>query len=327
MKKEKTSIAMATYNGENHLLNQLDSISKQLILPDELIVTDDFSQDSTIKILNEFQRTAPFEVKIIQNKKRLGYAKNFMKALSYCSGDIIFLSDQDDEWFNYKIQNTLKTFKNNSNTSILVHDGVIVTPGDIEQKYTKQGQIISLGMPRETISTGALSVIKQDILPLLLPYPTCENMNRGHDGWIHAIGELVGRRLISREILQKIIRHGNNTSEWIANSSKKLNRFDRFLNLVTSPKTNSYQDRIIFNRALFDRFNLLKESKIQVDFEINTDVILNKLSCEMEALLTRQKIINASFIGRINISIKLLRDGSYRKYFNGVLSFFRDIVR
>ena len=57
------SIAMATYNGEKYLQQQLDSIAAQSVLPDELVVCDDCSKDDTVEILENFKNKVNFEVK------------------------------------------------------------------------------------------------------------------------------------------------------------------------------------------------------------------------------------------------------------------------
>lgn len=64
------SIAMATYNGERFLQEQLDSFAAQKCLPQELIVCDDGSTDGTIKILQDFAEVAPFAMKIYINPKK-----------------------------------------------------------------------------------------------------------------------------------------------------------------------------------------------------------------------------------------------------------------
>ncbi|HIE59179.1 MAG TPA: glycosyltransferase, partial [Hydrogenothermaceae bacterium] len=92
----RISIALATYNGDTYLQDQLNSYIAQERLPDEMVVCDDVSKDETVAILEAFQKVAPFEVQIIKNETNLGYTKNFEKALSLCSGDIVFFSDQDD---------------------------------------------------------------------------------------------------------------------------------------------------------------------------------------------------------------------------------------
>ena len=94
----RISLAMTTYNGEDYLEEQLESFLRQTRIPNELIVCDDGSRDSTLNILEAFQLKAPFPVMINRNVENLGYTKNFENALSKCSGELIFLSDQDDIW-------------------------------------------------------------------------------------------------------------------------------------------------------------------------------------------------------------------------------------
>ena len=66
----KISIALATYNGERFLQEQLDSFVSQTRTPDELVVSDDGSTDHTIEIIERFAKEAPFSVIINKNKKK-----------------------------------------------------------------------------------------------------------------------------------------------------------------------------------------------------------------------------------------------------------------
>ncbi len=100
----KISIALCTYNGEEYLAEQLESYSRQTRQPDQLIVCDDASSDDTVKILEEFAGRVSFEVKIFVNENKLGYIKNFEKAITLSAGDLIFLSDQDDVWHADKLE-------------------------------------------------------------------------------------------------------------------------------------------------------------------------------------------------------------------------------
>jgi len=114
MSRLKVSIALATWNGEAFLREQLESYLHQSRLPDELVVSDDNSRDGTMEILCEFARQAPFPVKISRNQQRLGYAKNFEKAIETCSGDVILLSDQDDIWLPGHIERLVMPFEAHS---------------------------------------------------------------------------------------------------------------------------------------------------------------------------------------------------------------------
>lgn len=97
------SIALCTYNGEAYLATQWQSLVEQHVLPDEVVVCDDQSADNTVALLTRLAADAPFPVRILVNETRLGFNKNFEKVLSECTGDLIFICDQDDCWFPEKI--------------------------------------------------------------------------------------------------------------------------------------------------------------------------------------------------------------------------------
>lgn len=100
----KISVVMAVYNGELYLREQLLSIIHQSVKPDEIVISDDNSTDQSIKILENISKDTNIPIKILYNSDRIGYAKNFRRALGCATGDIIFLSDQDDIWNKRKIE-------------------------------------------------------------------------------------------------------------------------------------------------------------------------------------------------------------------------------
>ena len=82
---------MATYNGEEFILEQLESCANQTKLPDELVIADDCSTDRTLEIIEKFKKVAPFKIKVYSNKTNLGYTQNFNKAMKLCTNELIFL--------------------------------------------------------------------------------------------------------------------------------------------------------------------------------------------------------------------------------------------
>lgn len=101
----KISIAMTTYNGEKYVIKQLESILKQTRKPDEVIICDDGSKDGTITLIESFIESNHLDNWFLyQNTPNLGWQKNFFKAASKTTGDIIFFSDQDDIWKDEKIE-------------------------------------------------------------------------------------------------------------------------------------------------------------------------------------------------------------------------------
>ena len=122
----KISIVMTVYNGEKYLNEQIDSFLNQTLLPDEIIIADDCSSDKTLEIIEKYKKNYPEKIKIFKNKYNLGFTKNFEKAISKSSGDLIFLSDQDDVWYRNKIQTVVKKFNTNPNIDLIIHDADLV---------------------------------------------------------------------------------------------------------------------------------------------------------------------------------------------------------
>ena len=105
----KTSLVMAIYNGEKYIIEQLESIRNQTVEIDEAIFIDDCSTDNSYHMVHQFiDGYQLMNWKLIKNENNLGYRNNFKKGLELASGDIVFLSDQDDKWHSNKVETMLK---------------------------------------------------------------------------------------------------------------------------------------------------------------------------------------------------------------------------
>lgn len=318
----KVSIAMTTYNGAKYLQEQLDSFVIQSSMPHELIVCDDGSTDSTIEILETFRQHAPFIVHIHRNEANLGFTKNFEKALSKCTGDLIFLSDQDDIWYPNKIKILEKTFECHPDKQILIHDGDLVDEHCTSQGITKLGQVISGYGNDDKFITGALTAIRSTFLPLVTPIP---DGIQGHDIWIHKMARLLDTRLVLNQSLQNIRRHSSNTSNWIASSVKKINKFDVFKSQLKSPVASEYEDILLINESLQKKLN----DTLECSNIFSTKAIvsgLNYLILERNAIQSRSKLLKSNFFLRRIFAVQMLLGNNY-KFFNGYKSFFRDLIR
>ncbi|MBQ3543884.1 MAG: glycosyltransferase [Lachnospiraceae bacterium] len=101
----KVSVVISTYNGEKYIEEQLESVLKQTMQPDEVIISDDASNDQTVLIVEDFIKKNKLENwVIIKNRENKGWMKNFFDLLCKASGDIVFMCDQDDVWIQDKIE-------------------------------------------------------------------------------------------------------------------------------------------------------------------------------------------------------------------------------
>lgn len=124
--KFKTSVALCTYNGELYLFKQLESILLQKPGIDEIIICDDNSTDDTFNIIMGFKEKHPQLIRFYQNENRLGAVKNFEKAIKLTTGDLIFLSDQDDIWCENKVKIIMNYFILNNKCKLLFTNGLLI---------------------------------------------------------------------------------------------------------------------------------------------------------------------------------------------------------
>ena len=320
----KCSIALATFNGEKYIREQLESFAAQSVLPSELIICDDGSTDGTVDIVSRFKKIAPFKVHFIQNEKNIGHVQNFAKAMSICRGDIVFLADQDDKWFSNKIDSVMRVFRKNPNLWIVVHDGELTDWQLSSTGQTKMSQIRKGYGTAENISTGALSAIRRDLMRYCLPIPAGIT---AHDSWCHQVASLLrGRRLVLEQTLQYIRRHESNTSSWIVNTDKALNRFSVIHAESKLAPADDYTDRLLLNDGLADVIDQMLDDLTDLADLREIQRAKARLKRERKAIYSRQYLIGLGPLRRKLYANYLLISGQY-KHFNGLFSFIRDISR
>jgi len=228
----KISIALATYNGEKYIREQLDSILNQKYQNIEICISDDCSNDGTITILEEYFNKYS-NILLSLNKSNLGFIKNFEKAISMCSGDYIALSDQDDIWLETKLDVLLKLIGNNSvifsdafvvdcNLNV-IHNSFNIYSGHVCDNKNSFAKLL-----HQNFVTGCTMMFKNDIVNDIL---NNKNIFSYHDWWIAFIGSCRNGIKYIPDKLVKYRQHNNNVSgaqKYI--KGKELDRISYFIN-------------------------------------------------------------------------------------------------
>lgn len=210
---------MAAYNGSAYLQQQLDSFVAQTRQPDELVIVDDASSDDTVGIAKAFAETAPFQVDVLANDRNVGYAQTFGAALSRCSGDLVFLSDQDDVWFPEKIETVVRHMASNPGIACFINDAMLTDSELVPSALTKAAQIKAAGLPEALFVMGCCVAVKRPLLDIALPIPQGA---RSHDDWLVGLSDCL--ELTSRvpDVLQYYRRHGSNVSNVYVNTIHRI---------------------------------------------------------------------------------------------------------
>ena len=165
----KISVAIAVYNGAKYIKEQLDSILNQSYPIHEVIIIDDKSTDNSIDIIQAYNSQ---NIKLTSHKKNLGLVKTFEEAIKKTTGDIIFLSDQDDIWNENKVEVFVEAFEE-TNALICFSDADII--GRSESSFMEDLKVTSkeknllyqgkadLLFAHRNICSGALLAFRSDI--------------------------------------------------------------------------------------------------------------------------------------------------------------------
>lgn len=115
-----SSIIIPYYNGGEFLLQTLDSISNQSLLPNEVILVNDGSTDTiSIDILSNLPNYK-FKKITIFSKENGGISSALSYGAKKASGDIIFTVDSDDILDKNYIKEYLEVFINNENIDAVI---------------------------------------------------------------------------------------------------------------------------------------------------------------------------------------------------------------
>jgi glycosyltransferase involved in cell wall biosynthesis len=209
------SVCMATYNGEKYIKEQISSILLQLAGGDELVISDDQSNDNTVSIIESF---GDKRIRLFLNSKKKGVINNFENALANAKGDFIFLSDQDDIWFPDKVAECLLRLENYnlvvSNCEIV--DGSLNVINTSYFKALNAGSGLIRNLKKNTF-LGCCICFDKALLKLVLPFPSKIPM---HDIWIGFTGTLFGKVKFYDKVLMQYRRHDFTVTHQTVGKSK-----------------------------------------------------------------------------------------------------------
>lgn len=321
---------MCTYNGDKYLEEQLESIANQTRLPDEMIICDDKSKDGTLDILRNFKSKVSFSVRLFFNEKNLGSTKNFEKAIKLCTGDIIFLSDQDDVWYPNKLEKIEKLFYISPSTAAIFTDAELVDDNlrslgysmwqsigfnKREQNRFIHGKFIEV-LLKQNVVTGSTMAFRSELRRLFFPIPD----TWFHDAWITLLIAFVSDLNMISEPLIKYRQHhmqqigaGNKYGMY----NKICCKIKQLKNLITG-NYNYHPECVMYTQAythlVTSQFPSTKINKISLLRDRASH------SCVRANLPISRK-------ERIPFIVKELVNKNYQRYSNGIFSFGGDLLR
>lgn len=135
----KASILINNYNYEAYVEKAISSALNQTYKDIEVILYDDGSTDSSLKIINKFSD----KIKIIARKNyEKGHCWNQINAVNEAfkasTGDVIFLMDSDDWFFQDKVEKIVDNFNSNPDALYIQHRFELVDENDTKLNIEKR---------------------------------------------------------------------------------------------------------------------------------------------------------------------------------------------
>ena len=218
----EVEILIATYNGEQYLIPQLDSILSQTYQDFSILIRDDGSTDSTLSIIQDYQKQHPEKIQLIpQDGSAPGLIQNFSKLIESSSAPYLMFSDQDDYWLPQKIEIMLDRLRRletttSPDTPILVHSDLIVVDSELNEIVKSLWRYIGINPERDSlpnllvqnIVTGCASIFNRALADLASPFPPQAMM---HDWWLALVASSLGvlGKVDTPTVLYR--QHGANT--------------------------------------------------------------------------------------------------------------------
>jgi glycosyltransferase involved in cell wall biosynthesis len=200
---DTVDIAIATYNSEAFIREQLDSLVAQTHTRQRWLIRDDGSADDTVRILGDYLDDNAMERVVLEDDLgHLGACMNFSRILGETSSDYVMCCDHDDVWLPEKIEKTLKKMKSveqkhGRDVPAMIHTDMKIVSLELNpiaesyrryQKLPPKNNSLNRLLVQNVVS-GCTVMVNRALMDLAMPLPPNAIM---HDHWFALVAAALG---------------------------------------------------------------------------------------------------------------------------------------
>jgi len=200
MKQPLVSIVIPLYNGENYILEALESARGQDYPHTEIIVVDDGSTDGSPTLMSE----QPGVEYVRQENGGNAAARN--AGIARAQGDLIALLDQDDIWLPHKLSHQVAALQENPSSGFAICHAVLKLQEGIELPSAYSQEMAEGPFPAYLPSA---MMIRRKALSQVGGFDTSYSMGNDSD-WFFRARDAGVACVIVPEVLFEIRVHADN---------------------------------------------------------------------------------------------------------------------
>jgi glycosyltransferase involved in cell wall biosynthesis len=122
LRDNKIACIIASYNYGDYLIEAVESVLRQTILPNEILISDDCSDDETQIIAKTYVAKYPELISYNRNDVNMGVVDHFNKAISLTKSEYVFFLGADNRILSNYIEESAKKLDQNVNVAIAYTD-------------------------------------------------------------------------------------------------------------------------------------------------------------------------------------------------------------
>lgn len=285
----KLNIIMCTFNGEQYIEEQIESILNNTYSQWKLIICDDGSTDNTVNLIKKYESQYPDKIILRQNKTNMGVIYNFLTPILEYEADYYMFCDQDDVWLTDKIEHTLHLMKRKEKkygyaVPITVFSDAKVVNEKLEVRNSSFHKVSKLNIKKldlphmlmENKLIGCTMMFNAAVVKKIESLPSAARM---HDWWIAIISASFGKIAYLNEATLLYRQHEKNV---VGNQS--------FLSYVSNRVSSLKKQKIVLLNTIKQAENFYELYKDDL-LEIEKDIFEKFISLQDETVLKKRYLL------------------------------------
>lgn len=303
----RVAVLMSTYNGNEFIHEQIESIENQVDVEIELFIRDDGSSESMRTLLRQLMnKYSNIHIFFGENKGYMMSFSHLIKSVPDNYGWYAF-ADQDDIWDPYKLLTLISKNTNEDGRPTLLYSNATVfsESGALGKLYSSEHSFVSFIDCLYRPLYGMSFLLNQPLFAILRETESRAFELFAHDGWTAMVAAYCGSIQFVNMPLVSYRQHANNVSG-LKTEHKKSGLRHLIKRMIDLPsETRKWRGRVASAAELLNRLNFDRSDEIQ--FNIIQRVLKQRQFSNRIRLIVDRKFSAHSVLPNVVLRVLAVR--------------------